>query len=397
VSLPITSRHQYQAPVRPRPPTALRKAALSSDWALIAATVSLCLLGALSVFAATRNPLKSLGRNPAGYLERDLINMVVGGLLATPALLLDYRRLRAIAPVLYAGVVLALLAVLSPLGTTVNGAHAWFSFGPVQLEPSEFAKPAVLLVMAAVLVERRDNETAPRLRACLVAIAAAAVPVLLILAEPALGIAIVLTVLAFVAVALGGAPTKLIVALLGAALAGALMVPHLHLIKPYQVQRFTAFTHATDIQSTVGYQTHQGELAIGSGGLFGRGFLHGQQTNAALVPEQQTDFVFTVVGEEFGFAGAGIVLGLFSVVFWRGLRIARRSLDLYGRIVAGGVVIWMALQMFVNIGMTVGIMPVTGLPLPFLSYGGSAMFVNLIAVALLLNIDRTTKQAAISS
>jgi rod shape determining protein RodA len=358
---------------------------------LIAAVAALCVAGALSVYAATRNGLRAQGRNPAGYLIRDLINIAVGVALSLPVFLGDYRRLRTGAPLLYAVVGLALLAVLSPAGRVINGARAWFALGPVQLEPAEFAKLAVIVMIATVLAAAGPPDPAPGTRNVLVAVAVAGVPIGLILAEPALGIAIVIGVIALTTLAISGISGRWVAGLLAAAALGAVLLVQLQLLKPYQVQRFTAFARPAAVaDSTIGYQMRQSQIAIGAGGLHGQGYLAGTQSNGGFIPEQQTDFVFTVTAEESGFLGAGTLLVLIATVSWRGLRIAQRAADSFGRTVAAGIVAWLAVQSFVNIGMTLGIMPVTGLPLPFVSYGGSAMFADLLAVGLLVSIGGTT-------
>jgi rod shape determining protein RodA len=169
------------------------------------------------------------------------------------------------------------------------------------------------------------------------------------------------------------------------------VITHLHLLKQYQIDRFTAFTDPTKDAQGSGYNTHQARIAIGSGGLFGKGLFHGTQTNGQFVPEQETDFVFTVAGEELGLAGSGLIVLLLGFVLWRGLSIAARAEDSFGTLLAVGVVCWFGFQAFENIGMTVGIMPVTGLPLPFVSYGGSSMFANMLAVGLLQNVHMRSR------
>lgn len=363
----------------------------SSEVLLVCTTLVLCAIGALSVYAATSNTLRAGGHSATAYLKRDIINFVVGGVLAVPVARVDYRSLRATAPLLYAGVCVALLAVLSPLGSTINGAHGWFSLGPVQLEPSEFAKLAVILLLAGLLSERRDREPEPHREEIWLALAAAGLPVLLVLAEPALGIAIVLAAVALAALALAGTPSTWIAGLAaGAMVAGALAV-QLHLLKPYQEQRFTYLAAPQTASSSTGYQIRQSRIAIGAGRLTGQGFLAGTQTDGGFIPEQQTDFVFTVAAEESGFVGASVVLVAIGGLLWACLSIAQRAPDLYGTVVAGSIAVWFGLQSFVNIGMATGIMPVTGLPLPFISYGGSALFADLLAVALLLNIARASR------
>lgn len=361
------------------------------DAILIMATVALSVMGALSVYAATRNHLIMMGRPSNAYLTRDLLNFAVGAALSVPIFFVDYRQLRLITPLAYVTMLGLLALVLTPLGQRINGAHAWFSFGPVQLEPSEFSKLVVIILLAGLLSERQDKETAPHFRVIMLSLALAGVPTLFILAEPALGIAIVLAAISLTLIALSGAQARLVVTMLLAAVFAAILASSLHFIKPYQQERFTAFANPAAAQhSTTGYQIRQSNIAIGSGGLLGQGFLQGSQTDGGFVPEQQTDFVFTVAAEEGGLVGGCTILAALAALLWRGIKIAESAPDLYGRLIAGGVTMWLALQSFVNIGMTLGIMPVTGLPLPFVSYGGSALLADLIGVALLLSVHRQT-------
>jgi rod shape determining protein RodA len=186
--------------------------------------------------------------------------------------------------------------------------------------------------------------------------------------------------------AVGGAPRRWVLGLVIAGVLFGTAILQFHLLKPYQEARLTAFVSENKAASTTGYNVDQAITAIANGGLAGRGLFQGTQTQGQFVPEQQTDFVFTVAGEELGFVGAGGVLILLGVVLWRATSIAFHAGDSFGTLIATGVVVWFAFQMFVNIGMTLGIMPVTGLPLPFLSYGGSSMFANMLAVGLLQNV-----------
>jgi rod shape determining protein RodA len=186
--------------------------------------------------------------------------------------------------------------------------------------------------------------------------------------------------------AVSGAPTRWVLGLLVAGVVIALAAIQFGLLNQYQVARFKSYTNPADLTQTTSYNQHNATVAIGSGGLLGKGLFHGTQTTGQFVPEQHTDFIFSVAGEELGLAGAGTIVLLVGVVLWRGLRIANRASDLFGRLVATGVVCWFAFQAFENIGMTMGIMPVTGLPLPFVSYGGSAMFANMIAIGLLQSV-----------
>jgi rod shape determining protein RodA len=359
------------------------------DPLLLAAVLGLAVAGCLSVYAATRDPLISEHLSSTYYLKRDVENAVIGGVVLLAVRLVRLPTLRAVALLVHAAACVLLVAVLVPgIGSDINGAHAWFSFGSVELEPSEFVKITAILAAAALLSERRDNESAPDVRSVILALAVIGVPLALILAEPALGIGIVVAVCVPVLLALSNVPARWFVVVLALTVAGVVGVAEGHLLKPYQEQRFTAFVHPTADPSGSGYHTIQSEIAIGSGQIFGQGFLHGSQTNGSFIPEQDTDFIFTVIAEEAGFVGAAVLLLLFLVLLWRGYRIAVRAPDPFSRMVSGAVVWWIAVQAFINIGMTMGIMPVTGLPLPFVSYGGSSMFADCAAVGLLLAIAR---------
>ncbi len=356
------------------------------DGVLSLAVLALIGLGALLVWSATRPRLLAGGLDPDTFLKKHLINAGIGMTLASVAALVDYRSLQTYAPLVYVASCIGLVAVLSPLGATINGAHSWIELpAGFQVQPSEFAKVAVIVLMAMLLAESRDNRSEPGDRDVLLVLALAALPLGLIMLQPDLGTVMVLVFVILGVLAISGAPARWIVGLIVAGVAmGVLVAPHL--LSTYQKDRFAAFANTQLDPRGVGYNTRQARYAIGSGGLTGKGLLHGTQTQGQFIPEQQTDFVFTVAGEELGLVGGSAVIGLLGLVLWRGLRIASLAADPFGRLVAVGVVCWFAFQSFVNIGMTLGIMPVTGLPLPFLSYGGSAMFANLLAVGLLQNV-----------
>jgi rod shape determining protein RodA len=361
------------------------------DYLLVAATLLLVLIGMLSVYAATRDHLQAAGRPGTAYLKRDAINFLVGLALALPVLRMDYRQLPNWAPLGYLSLCVLLLAVLSPLGATINGAHGWFALGPVQVEPSEFMKLGLILLLATLLSASRIHDHGIANRDVLLALGAAGLPSLLILAEPALGIALVIAVIALTVLALAGAPARWLAMLFAGAILAGTAAFSLHLLKPYQEQRFTYLAHPGAKSTSTAYQIDQSEIAIGSGGLLGQGFLHGSQTDGGFIPEQQTDFIFTVSAEEGGLLAGTLLLSALAVLLLRGIAISIAAPDRFGRLVAGGIVAWFMFQSFVNIGMTVGIMPVTGLPLPFVSYGGSSLFADLLGVALLLNIHRRSR------
>ncbi len=357
------------------------------DWFLLLAVVGLVGLGSLLVWSATRQRMLDAGLPPTTFFQRHLLNAAIGAALGSLAALVDYRSLRAYAPVVYVLSVLGLVAVLTPLGKTINGAHSWIVVGGgFQVQPSELAKVALVVGLAMLLAEKRDMEDGPRDGDVVLVLLVAAVPLGLVMLQPDLGTVLVLVVIVLGVLAMAGAPARWIGGLVLAGVVVCVGAVQLGVLDDYQVDRFAAFANPALDPRGVGYNTNQARIAIGSGGLLGKGLFEGTQTNGRFIPEQQTDFIFTVAGEELGLVGATGLLALLGVVLWRGLRIAARAKDPFGRLVAAGVVCWFAFQSFVNVGMTLGIMPVTGLPLPFVSYGGSAMFASLAAVGLLQNV-----------
>ncbi|MEU6573979.1 rod shape-determining protein RodA [Streptomyces sp. NPDC046805] len=359
------------------------------DWPMLVAALLLSLIGSLLVFSATRNRTEINQGDPYYFLIRHVMNTGIGLTLMIGTLWLGHRALRNAVPILYGISLVGILLVLTPLGATINGSRNWIVFGGgFSLQPAEFVKVTIILGMAMLLAARVDagDRTYPDHRTVVQALGLAAVPILIVLLMPDLG-----TVLAMVAIILGvllasGASNRWIFGLITAGVLGCIAIWQLHVLDEYQINRFAAFANPKLDPAGVGYNTNQARIAIGSGGLTGAGLFHGSQTTGQFVPEQQTDFVFTVAGEELGFLGAGLIILLLGVILWRACRIARETSELYGTIVAAGIVAWFAFQSFENIGMTLGIMPVTGLPLPFVSYGGSSMFAVWVAVGLLQSI-----------
>ncbi|MEV6807836.1 rod shape-determining protein RodA [Streptomyces sp. NPDC017248] len=358
------------------------------DWPILLAATALSLLGSLLVYSATRNRTELNQGDPYFFLLRHLMNLGIGIALMIATLWLGHRALRNAVPVLYGLSVLLALIVLTPLGATINGQRNWLVIGGFSLQPAEFLKISIILGMAMLLAARVDagDKPFPDHRTVFQALCLAAVPIMILLLMPDLG-----SVLAMVAIILGvllasGSSNRWVFGLLTAGVIGCVAIWQLHILDEYQINRFAAFANPDLDPAGVGYNTNQARIAIGSGGLTGAGLFHGSQTTGQFVPEQQTDFVFTVAGEELGFVGAGLIIFLLGVLLWRACRIARDSTELYGTIVAAGIVAWFAFQSFENIGMTLGIMPVTGLPLPFVSYGGSSMFAVWVAVGLLQSI-----------
>jgi rod shape determining protein RodA len=360
------------------------------DWILVLAVLGLSLIGTVLVWSATAPGLRQVGANPHAYLDRQLLIVVIGLALMAGVSLIDYQVLRMIAPFAYAAGCLALLAVLGPLGTTILGSHSWIPLpGGFQIEPSEYAKIGLILMIALIFGSAGERSLRPDVRSLALAVACSVPVIGLVLAEPDLGVVVVLVVITAGMIALSGVRLRWL-ALLGAAGAlGLVAVLKLHLLKAYQVGRLTSFLHPSP--SGTGYQAYQAKIAIGSGGMFGQGLFHGQLTAGSFFGSysfQGTDFIFAVAGEELGFVGCATIVVLLGVVIFRAVRIAARADDAFGLLVAAGVAIWFAVQAFINIGMTIGIAPVTGLPLPFVSYGGSALFADMIAIGLLQSVHR---------
>jgi len=351
------------------------------DWILLVTVLALSLVGTLLVWSATR------GADPRTYFVKQMLAIVVGLILVLATSALDYRKLRSYAPALYVLSLLGLIVTLTPLRTAVNGSKSWITLpAGYQIEPSEFAKLAVILMSAKFLSDARRSGVRPKLRAVALTVVFAAVPLVLILKEPDLGVAVLILVVLAGMIALSGIRLYW---LAGFAVAGALLVLavlKLHLLKAYQLSRLTSFAHPEANPQGSGYSAAQAKIAIGSGGMFGQGLFHGRMISGNFVPEQHTDFIFAVAGEELGFIGAAVIIGLLAVLLLRVLRIAARAEDQFGMLIASGIAIWFAVQAFINIGMTVGIMPVTGLPLPFVSYGGSAMFADMLAIGCLQSV-----------
>jgi len=358
------------------------------DPILSAAVVGLLIMGTLLVYSATKAWYASAGLDPQYYLKRHIINIAIGITLALGTTVIDYRLLRAYTPVIWAAGVLGLVAVLIPgIGKSINGHQAWIALpGGFQLQPVELAKISIIVGMSLLLSERMHDGDQPNHKDVSLALLIAAIPILLILLQPDMGTVMIIGASVVMIIAVSGAPSRWVVGLLIVAVLGGFTAVKIGVVKDYQLKRLQSFVNPAADPQQSGYQLRQSRITVGSGGLVGKGLFKGPQTNGRFVPEQQTDFIFTVAGEELGFLGSSTIIILFLIIFLRGIRIARRSQDLFGRLVCIGVVAWFALQAFENIGMTMGVMPLLGVPLPLISYGGSSMFANLIGIGLLQNV-----------
>jgi rod shape determining protein RodA len=318
-------------------------------------------------------------------VKRQGIAILVGLVLMTLLLAVDYRKLRDYSAFAYVAAVVGLLAVLSPLGSNARGSQAWFQLpGGFQLQPSELVKFGIIIALAGYANEHRGEMNPWRLT---VTIALAAVPIGLVMLQPDFGTAMTLGLVVITMLTVAGVSVRHLVVLALLGVTFVIAVVNVGLLQQYQVDRLTSFVNqGADARNTT-YNTDQSKNAIGNGGVTGRGFGNGSQTAGGFVPEQHTDFIFTAVGEEFGFLGGAALLALFAIVVWRTWRAALFARDFFGTLVCVGVLAMFVFQIFENMGMTMGIMPVTGIPLPFMSYGGSSTITTFACIALVANVS----------
>jgi rod shape determining protein RodA len=386
VAVPVRNRRYLQAQAYARPKR--RRVLLDPefvarlDWLLIGACAAIVAMGLLMVYSSSRNLVAG---DPAYFLKRQLISLALGVVVAIVLLKIDYRKLLDYSLLAYCATVAMLFFVISPIGSKSGGHQAWFQlpFG-FQFQPSELAKFGLIVALAGYVNEHRDDIDPWRLS---IIVGLALVPIGLVQLQPDLGTNMVLIFAVIGLLAVAGVPGRylLMLALLGATL--VLAVINLGILKQYQIDRLTTvFNSSGSAQQGAAYNQTQSKATIATGGFTGKGILKGPQTELGFVPEQQTDFIFTAVGEELGFVGAATLLALFGIVMWRTWRAARLAADFYGMLVCTGVLAIFAFQAFENIGMTMGIMPVTGIPLPFMSYGGSSLITSCACIALVSNV-----------
>ena len=358
------------------------------DWLLVLATFSLAGLGSLMVYSSTRY-LRGTEVDYTYFLKRQAMFCVLGvGLMAFTAAI-DYRRIREFSPILYGGLIFLLLAVLTPLGTETKGTQAWFTLpGGFQLQPSEFVKIGLIVMLAAWCGPRTSSgeQTDLTPQRMVIALLLAATPLGFIMLQPDLGTALVLVAVTVTVMALAGVKARYLFALALIAVLAGTAVFKFDMLADFQKDRLTAFLDPEADARGGGFNHQQAKITIGSGGLTGRGLFKGSQTKLGYVPEQRTDFIFTAVGEQLGLVGAVLLLALFAIVMWRTWRAASMANEPAGALICGGVLAMLCFQVFENIGMNVGIMPITGIPLPFMSYGGSATLAAFAAIGLVLNV-----------
>ena len=366
---------------------------LRMDPLLLLATLGLVACSLIALNGATQNDFRG---DPDYYVTRQAVYAGVGLVLMYGVSRIDYSRLRELRYVIY-GVMLASIAVVLGLASATRGSKAWIELPGFNFQPSELGKVLLVVTLSAFVVDRMrrmGRDTTARIMLL------GLVPTMLVIAEPDLGSALVYVAGTLAVLFVAGAPWRHFAAL-GALFAVAITValvaaPALgvEVLKPYQVDRLTAFLHPTANPGGEGYQQHQALIAMGSGEKTGRGVANATQTSLNFLPEHHTDFIFAVVGETYGFAGAALVLSLYALLIWRGLHILTIAKNLYGALLAGGITVMLLFQLFVNIGMNVGIMPITGVTAPLLSFGGSSMLATFLALGLLHSVHAQARETA---
>ncbi len=350
------------------------------DVGLLVVTGLISVIGLALIYSARHRRLTDAGLDPFYYVKRQGFALIVGSIALVIVASIDYRKLREWAPYLFVASSGVLLLVVSPLGSRSNGSQAWFQVGSFQMQPSEFAKITLIVALAAFAASGNGRLDRRRLG---IALGIALVPAGLIMLQPDLGSALVLAAITMGTLLVAGARLRHIVVLTLLGLFSVAAILQTDTLKQYQRDRLTAFV---DQAGAPAYQQTQSKIAFGAGGITGQGYLKGTQTNLSYVPEQHTDFIFTVAGEELGFVGAAIILFLYAVLAWRIWRIGTLSRDLFGMLVCAGALSMLVFQLFENIGMTTGIMPITGIPLPLLSYGGSSTMAFLVLIGLVQSV-----------
>ncbi len=387
------SSHPIQPASDPPPPLVPREWRLRLDPLLLLATLGLVAASLVALNSATRNDVVG---EPHYYVYRQIAYVGVGLVLMYAVSRLDYSRLRELRYPVYGTLIGLLLLVLAIAGVT-RGTRAWIELPFFSFQPSELGKVLLIVALSGFLVDRMrrmGRDTTARIMLL------ALIPTMLVIAEPDLGSALVYVAGTLALLFVAGAPWRHFAAL------GVLFVVAVTLVlvvapmsgvevlKPYQVDRLTSFLHPSADPGEAGYQQHQALIAMGSGEKTGRGVANATQTSLNFLPEHHTDFIFAVVGETYGFAGCALILSLYALLIWRGLHILTVAKNLYGALLAGGITVMLLFQLFVNIGMNVGIMPITGVTAPLLSFGGSSMLSTFLALGLLHSVHAQARETA---
>ncbi len=360
------------------------------DLITIGAVAGLVVMGLLAIFTATVDPEQGtlLGFQASSALfNRQLVFLVLAAATMVAAVFFDYRYFKVYAIVMYLICVVLLIAVLTPIGDVTRGSQRWVSLGLFKLQPSELCKPVLVAMLGSYISDKRGYLGFPEIFRCALLTVPMAV---LIFVQPDFGSMLVLMWILLTMLIIGGANWRHLAVLTFTGIIGVVSLFQLGIMRDYQQQRLEAFLDPRSDQFGEGYNYRLTRLAVGNGGLFGKGIFSKRDpvnlTNLDFVREQPTDFVFTAVAEQMGFVGGLTLLFLYAVLFVRGLRAGAMARDAFGTLLATGLVSYMAFQTFVNIGMTVGLVPITGIPLPFVSYGGSSLLVSALGVGVLLSV-----------
>ena len=359
------------------------------DPLLILSAVATTIIGVLLVYSATRGPATEITPADTSFLQKQAFFAIAGVGLAIGVAMIHVDRLRSLVSLGYIGTVVLLVGILQ-FGANINGAQAWYRLGGFTFQPSEPGKIVLIFTLATVFSTERVG-----FQRMMTGLMLAGLPIGLILLQPDLGTVLVYVVVTAVMIMMSNVSPRLIVLLFLAAITVVTMIFTSDVLADYQKDRLTVFVLDDEAVEELGadairvaYNAEQSQIAIGNGGITGQGLFNGSQTSSNLVPEQQTDFIFSVAGEELGFAGAATLLALFGVIVFRIWRASMRATDEFDRLLATGVMAMFVFQVFQSAGMTMGIMPVTGIPMPLVSYGGSSMLTSMIALGLVLGVHK---------
>ena len=377
----------------PPPPLVPREIRLRIDPLLLLAAIGLVVCSIVAIKGATADDIEG---SPYYYVERQALFAGVGLALMFLVSRMDYSRLRELKYPIY-GFLLGSIVIVYAIGSASRGSKRWIPTPLFNLQPSELGKVLLVVALSAFVVDRMrrpGRETTARVMLL------ALLPAMLVMAQPDLGTSLVYVVGGLALLFVAGVPWRHFAALGALGLVAivltlvALPAVGVNVLQPYQVDRLTSFLHPDDVSGEEAYQQQQSKIAIGSGEKTGRGVDDATQTGLDFLPEHHTDFIFAVIGETYGFVGAALVLSLYALLIWRGLHILTQAKNLYGALIAGGITLMLLFQIFVNVGMTVGIMPITGVPAPLLSYGGSSLLVTFLALGLLQSISAQARETA---
>jgi rod shape determining protein RodA len=356
------------------------------DWILMAAVGALTIIGAFMIYSATRPRLLNRGADPFQFVQRQIIFVIFAIVVMAVVMWMDYVQIRGNAELFYA-ITIVLLILVFVTGSVKGGARLSFDIGPIAVQPSEIGKVTTLLLLAGFLSE--DDSNTVRYERFIQSLFIVGLPVVLVAIEPDLGSASVFVACAMGVLLVAGADIKYIILITSLAIVSVIAGVVSGVVKDYQLRRITGFLNQNSDSAalqTLTTQVRFAKRAVATGGFWGKGYLNGPLTNGAFIPVQSTDFVFSAVGEQFGMIGGATVLGLFGVVLWRIYRIARMAQDRLGFLICAGVFTMILWQAFQNIGMTMGITPVSGVPLPFVSYGGSHTVAFAIMIGLVQSV-----------